>query len=56
MKAIRDEANMKLTGIAIGEKKKQVEIAKNMLKEGLNIEIIKKVTGLDEEEIRKLVK
>ena len=33
---------------------KQIEIAKNMLKEDVNIEFIAKVTGLTEEEIKKI--
>ena len=45
-------------GEAIGLKKgaaqKQREIAKSMIKEGIAIEIIKKVTGLSAEEVEEL--
>ena len=41
-------------GIANGERKKQLEIAKKMKKEGLEIELISKVTELSVEEIKKL--
>lgn len=41
-------------GIAEGEAKCKTEIAKNMLKENVNIELISKVTGLSLEEIEKL--
>ena len=41
-------------GIAEGEAKGKTEIAKNMLKENVNIELISKVTGLSLEEIEKL--
>ena len=37
-----------------GERKKQIEIAKTGLKEGLSVEIIMKLTGLSKEEIEKL--
>ena len=37
-----------------GEKSKQEEIAKNMLKEKIDLKLIVKITGLKEEEIRKL--
>ena len=41
-------------GEAKGEKNKSIEIAKNMLKENIDIELISKVTGLNPEEIEKL--
>ncbi|MGL4760441.1 MAG: Rpn family recombination-promoting nuclease/putative transposase, partial [Sarcina sp.] len=37
-----------------GEKLKQIEIAKNGIKQGLNVEIISTLTGLSVEEIEKL--
>ena len=37
-----------------GEENKSIEIAKKMLKDGLDIEIIIKYTGLTKEEIEKL--
>jgi predicted transposase YdaD len=37
-----------------GERKKQMEIAKTGLKEGLSIELIMKLTGLSKEEIENL--
>ena len=37
-----------------GKKQKQIEIAKNLIKENVSIEIISKATGLTEEEINKL--
>ena len=39
-----------------GAREKQIEIAKNMLKENMDIEIIIKITRLTKEEIEKLVK
>ena len=41
-------------GEARGKKQKQTEIAKNLIKENVSIEIISKATGLTEEEINKL--
>ena len=41
-------------GEAKGEKNKSIEIAKNMLKENVNIQFISKMTGLNLEEIEKL--
>ena len=52
MKAIRDEANMKLTGIEIGRKERNIEIAKNMLKKKMNIEDIKEITELTHKETK----
>ena len=37
-----------------GERNKSIEIARNMLKEGISVEFIQKVTGLTKEEIEKL--
>ena len=42
------------TGYMEGEKNKQIEIAKSMLKEKLDIQTISKCTGLSIEEINKL--
>lgn len=42
-------------GIERGEKKKQLEIIKNMIKENLSIELISKITGTTQEEISKLI-
>lgn len=41
-------------GIEQGTQKAKIEIAKNMLKEKIDIEIIQKVTGLTKDEIKKL--
>ena len=41
-------------GIKQGEKDEKIKIAKNMLKENINIELITKVTGLTEEEVKNL--
>ena len=41
-------------GIETGERKKQIEIAKTGLKEGLSVELIMKLTGLTIEEIENL--
>ena len=58
-KAIRDEhaiyAKGVDDGIEKGAREKEVQIAKNMLKEKASIEFIIKVTGLTKEEIEKLV-
>ncbi len=54
----KGEARGHKKGLAEGEKKgkqeKAIEIAKNALSMGLNIEQIIKLTGLSEEEIKKL--
>ena len=51
-------AEGKMVGIAEGrtegEKKKQIEIARNLLKTGMEISKIAEVTGLSEEEIEKI--
>ena len=44
----------KKEGIIEGAKEERLQIAKNMLKEGANIEFIIRVTGLTKEEIEKL--
>ena len=41
-------------GMAKGERAKQLEIAKNLIKLGINIDDIIKATGLSKEEIEKL--
>ena len=41
-------------GLAEGEAKKSLEIAKKMLKEGLSVDLICRTTGLSEEEVLKL--
>lgn len=41
-------------GEALGEKNSKIEIAKNMLRENIDIEVISKVTELTQEEIEKL--
>jgi predicted transposase/invertase (TIGR01784 family) len=41
-------------GIKIGEANKQIEMAKNCLKNGLSIEMTMKLTGLTEDEIRNI--
>ena len=51
----REKFECHLTGKREGEKNKQIEIAKSMLKDGMSIDIIPKYTGLSEEEIEKLV-
>ena len=42
--------------MAKGERAKQLEIAKNLIKLGLNIDDIVKATGLSKEEIEKMSK
>ena len=41
-------------GISQGKKEKQLEMARNMLKDGLDIETISKYTGLSKEEIENI--
>ena len=43
-------------GLKQGEKKKQIEIARNMLKKGMDKETIQELTSLSEEELEKLSK
>ena len=58
LKAIRDEMNIRYSGYidgkAEGKNERNIEIAQNMLKENINIELISKVTGLSLEEIENL--
>ena len=54
LKAIRDEMNIRYSGYIDGMAEKSIEIAKNMLKENVNLELISKVTGLSLEEIENL--
>ena len=66
LKAIRDEMNIRYSGYvdgkadgmaegeAKGKNERNIEIAQNMLKENVNIELISKVTGLSIDEIEKL--
>ena len=62
LKAIRDEINIRESGFIDGktegkkegELQKSLEIAQNMLKENMPIEVISKLTGLSQEEIEKL--
>jgi len=49
-----DEKNALQTAEKKGEKKAKIEIAKNSLKQGLDIDTIKLITGLDEKEILNL--
>ena len=59
-KAIRDEKSMreagKKEGTEEGERKKQIEIAKELLKMGMKIEEIERATKLTKEQIEKLIK
>ena len=41
-------------GVTIGEKKAKLEDAKKMLDEGLDIDLISRVTGITKEDINKL--
>ena len=41
-------------GIKSGENKKKMEIIKNMLKENLPIDLISKITGASQKEIKKM--
>ena len=60
LKAIRDEINIRESGFidgkTAGEFQKSLEIAQNMLKENMPIEVISKLTGLSQEEVEKLKK
>ena len=57
-KYIRDQNQLKSYGRRLGKeegkKEKTIEIAKNMLNENINIELIMKITGLSKEEIENL--
>jgi len=48
----KGEAKGKVDGLEEGELKGRLEIAKNLLAEGLNVKLIAKTTGLAEEEIK----
>ena len=48
------EERGKQSGVQEGEKNKQIEIAKNLLSEGIDINVISKTTGLSVDEIEKL--
>ncbi len=50
----REKQKEKKNGIIEGKAERNNEIAKKMKEEGLNVEIIVKVTGLAKEEIEKL--
>ena len=56
--AIRDEKTMlkgsREEGIEIGKKENKIEIAKNMLEEGMDIKTISRLTKLAIEEIEKI--
>ncbi len=47
--------DMRLTGRNEGKTERNIEIAKNMLKENLDTAIISKITGLSKEEIESLL-
>lgn len=55
-KAIRDEKSMREAGREEGERKKQIEIAKELLKMGMKIEEIERATKLTKEQIEKIIK
>ena len=46
--------NAKKEGIAEGIKEQTIEIAKNLLKENIDVETISKATGLTEEELKNI--
>ena len=52
--AIYTENTLYSSGIKEGEKSKQIEIARNMIKEKIDTKLISKTTGLTKEEIEKL--
>ena len=54
-KAIRDEHAIYAKGIDDGAKEREIQIAKNMIKKGMNVADIIEITGLTKEEIEKLV-
>jgi predicted transposase/invertase (TIGR01784 family) len=54
LKYYRDIKNSLDTAREEGERKKQIEVAKTGLKEGLSVELIMKLTGLSKEEIENL--
>lgn len=62
LKAIRDEINIRESGYTDGmkdgeekgKKQKSIEIAKNMLKKQIPLELIEKLTGISQSEIEKI--
>ena len=62
LKAIRDEINIRESGYTDGmkdgeekgKKQKSIEIAKNMLKKQIPLELIEELTGIPKEKIEKL--
>ena len=55
--AVRFEEGIEIgleKGFKQGQEKKEVEIARNALMEGASIEFVKKITGFEDEAIRKL--
>ena len=54
MKAYRDIKNSIDTAKQEGKNEKALEIAKNMLADGVNINLIMKYSGLTQEQIEKL--
>ena len=50
-----EEKKENQSGLAEGERVKQLEIAKNLIKLGINIDDIVKATGLSKEEIENLI-
>ena len=55
-KAMRDEKAIYGRGIEIGEEREKEETVKRMLKLGMDLELIKKITKLSKEEIQKIEK
>lgn len=53
-KAIKDEITMIEGSREEGEKQKQIEIAKNMLKKGMDLDLISELTNLSIEEIKRI--
>ncbi len=49
-----DQQKERKNGLAEGERAKQLEIAKNLIKLGINVDDIVKATGLSKEEIEKM--
>ena len=62
LKAIRDEINIRESGYTDGmkdgeekgKKQKSIEIAKNMLKKQIPLELIEELTGISQSEIDKI--
>ena len=55
-KAILDEIAIRNTGYDEGKEEAKIEIAKNMLKENISINVISKVTGLSIEKVKNIMK